>query len=233
MHEDIIVIARVLYWIGCGLSFVSYAVRNMLLLRILAIANCLLIIPYYIFISNMALEPIAMAGIIVIINVVNSYALIKSKKPPILNEVEQELHKNVFSSIDPKSMLKLISIGEWVNSKANEKVIVEGKVNTSIIILFSGGANVYVEDNLVSHLDKYRFCGEMTYVTNSVSASASIIVPTDTKLLKFEFEKLEKLKQTNPKEFADFFSILSFELAHKIKEASKKINTKKSMNQLV
>ena len=62
--------ARGLYWLVCGLSFLIYPVRDRLTLRLLTITNCLLIIPYHFFIGEVSMEPIAMAGVIVIINLI-------------------------------------------------------------------------------------------------------------------------------------------------------------------
>lgn len=213
--------ARALYWLGCGLSFLSYAVRDMLALRILTIANCLLIIPYYIFVGEVSTEPIAMAGVIVVINLFNSYALIRDKRPPKLSDFEAKLHREVFSQMGARQMLKVLATSSRRQAGEGELLIQEGQANREIFLLLDGEAVVMVSGKEAARIGGRRFVGEMTYITGRELATASVELSKPSDYLSFSFEELDRLKSTEPEVYAQFYSFLSIELAEKVGDATR------------
>jgi len=211
---DVEIIVKTMYWLGCMLSFVSYAVRDMLLLRILTIVNCLLIIPYYFHMD--ANDPIWMAGIIVAINIFNVVALNRERQDPVLSDEESRLHKLVFNRMSKRNMLTILKVGDWLEAKAGTVLIDEGGENKSIILILEGEAEVSVNGKRVTTQSAGRFLGEITYVMDIKTASAKVTLLEPSRYLSFNFSALDQLKHDEPGAYEQFLAMLSVELANKV-----------------
>src|ERR1700733_13803817 len=80
----------------------AFALRDVLILRVLALVSDILIIPYYYFQHKPLWPPILWGLAFVIVNGAQIMVLISERRPVILSEKEEELHRVAFASIDKR-----------------------------------------------------------------------------------------------------------------------------------
>ena len=219
---DSITWAFAVYCVGCTLAFLSYAVRDMLLLRIFAIGNCTLIVPYYIFnAKNEVLwAPILMALVVAIINIFNTLVLLRDSRPPRLTPEEAELYQKVFHRMSARAMLKILKGAQLKHAKTDEVLIHEGEYRSEVVLLRTGSAKVFVQDNLVAQLVAGRFVGEMAYIRDQKVSSAQVVLAEASSYLVWQFDVLDRLKVDDFATYSQLFATLSVELAQKVQDSS-------------
>src|ERR1700692_5115015 len=87
----------------------AFALRDVLILRVLALVSDILIIPYYYFQHNPLWPPIFWALAFAIVNGAQIVALMSERRPVILSKKEDELHRVAFASIDKSEFLQMAS----------------------------------------------------------------------------------------------------------------------------
>ena len=111
------------------LTLISFSVRSMLMLRILAISAQLTFIPYCFFQPTPLWTPIAWNLLFLIVNLFNVGKLLLEKRPVIFNPDEEKLYKLAFKTLSPREFLTLLTLGEWRDGEAGEQIIIPDKQN--------------------------------------------------------------------------------------------------------
>src|SRR5258708_27025599 len=80
----------------------AFSVRDVLNLRVLALASDVMIVPYYYFQHKPLWPPIFWGMAFVIVNGVRSVTLILDGRPVILSDRQEQLHRVAFGSVDKR-----------------------------------------------------------------------------------------------------------------------------------
>ena len=194
----------------------SYAVRDIMWLRILTIIAAFCTFPYFFFQDAPLWSALFWQTMFILINAVQLFFLYMERRPVDLTDDQQRLHLMVFRSLKPREMLKLIGFAEWKVLKKGEKIIEQGTVLDKLYLIFQGSVEVKTDGNIKAHLRDGGFMGEMSYITGNPT-SADIVALEDTKYLSWSKSELEHFFQKHPSIKNVIQAILGVDMAEKLK----------------
>jgi Popeye-like protein len=99
------------------LLLVAYSVRDILWLRLFALASSLIAIPYFVLQPKALWAPLSWTIVFVIVNLFQSWRLLNERRPIKLTPSEEEIRKLVFKDLPPRKMLQVLSIGSWMSAE--------------------------------------------------------------------------------------------------------------------
>ncbi|MGK7880870.1 MAG: hypothetical protein AB4060_12320, partial [Crocosphaera sp.] len=102
------------------LTLISFSVRSILALRLLAIGAQLTFIPYCLLQSPPLWIPVLWNLLFMGVNVVNVIILLLERRPVKLNPEEEKLYNLAFKSLSRREFLKVLTWGEWKEGKPEE-----------------------------------------------------------------------------------------------------------------
>src|SRR5580704_13436153 len=116
----------------------GFAVRDFLKLRILLLASDIIVLPYYYLQHKPLWPPIFWGVAFIVVNGMRIVTLILDRRPIVLNDEEEELHRLAFGSVDKRDFLKLASLARWVDFLPGEVIVKKGQQISDAIVLISG-----------------------------------------------------------------------------------------------
>jgi len=109
------------------LTAVSIYVRDMLMLRGLAIVAGLVGIVYnYLILVGPLWLPIFWLSVFIAINTVRIIGIVLDRRSVAFNEEEAKLLETVFKTFLPVELMQLMRIGEWQDAEAGEQLAAQG-----------------------------------------------------------------------------------------------------------
>ena len=155
------------------LYIISYGVRDVLWLRILAVVAMLTLMPYYLYGGGgLQLDCICWQAVFIAINTAWIVFLIRERRPPKMTVDEKRIYDRVFhESCTPRQMLKLLERSETQTVAPNQPVIEKGKEAHKLILIDQGDAVVRVNGKRVAKLGDGDFIAEMNYLSGRRTAA--------------------------------------------------------------
>jgi CRP-like cAMP-binding protein len=193
----------------------AYSVRDILWLRLLAVASSLAAIPYFL------LQPIplwAAFGWSVLftgINILQAWRLLVERRPVKLTAEEDEVRRMVFGDLPPRKVLQVLSIGSWVTAPPGERLIEGGKPVESISLLVHGTAQVAKDGQVLGQLGAGDLVGS-ALLMSGVVADIDALTVTPARLVRWEAATLERFLSANPETRNLFQRHLARDLAGKL-----------------
>ena len=120
------------------LLLIAYSVRDVLWLRVFAVAASLIAIPYYVLQPTMLWEPVAWSVIFAGINLVQSWLIFLERRPVKLTAEEEEVRRLAFQGLPPRKVLQVLSIGSWITEEVGERLIERGKLPDFVSLIIRG-----------------------------------------------------------------------------------------------
>jgi len=199
--------------IGYTFTFLAISIKDVLWLRIvLAVAQILLGIYQWI---EGRVDVVAWNSIFTVINCYHIYRIIDERKPIKVPDEIKDIYKNIFNNFTTKEFVNFWNLGEY--RVANDSQIVEeGKKLDHLILILSGEAYVKKDEQLINTLDRGKFVGEMSLITNE-PASADIVSDVEVKYIMWNQSQLKHFEKTNKDLWIKLHNILSKDLIDKIK----------------
>ena len=105
---------------------VAYSVRDILWLRLFAVAAAVVTIPYYLLLPTMLWAPLGWTVVFALINLLQSLRLFIERRPVKLTAEEEEVRRLLFKDLPPRKVLQVLSIGSWVTAQPGERMIESG-----------------------------------------------------------------------------------------------------------
>lgn len=93
------------------LLLVAYSVRDILRLRLFAVAASLIAIPFYVLQPKTLWAPLAWSAVFAGINLLQSWVLFIERRPIKLTSEKDEVRRLVFRDLPPRKVLQVLSIG--------------------------------------------------------------------------------------------------------------------------
>src|ERR1700746_3907739 len=109
------------------LLLVAYSVRDILWLRLFAVAASLISLPYFILQPEPLWEPIIWSSVFAAINSFQSWRLFVERRPVKLTPEEEEIHRLAVPDLPSRKVLQFLSIGAWTNVEIGERMLERGK----------------------------------------------------------------------------------------------------------
>jgi CRP-like cAMP-binding protein len=187
------------YFIHAGniLLLVAYSVRDILWLRLFAVAAALITIPFFLLQPTPLWAPLAWSAVFATINLVQSLRLFVERRPVKLSVEEEEVRRLALGDLPPRKLLQVLSIGSWITAEVGERFIESGKRINAIWLIVRGKVRVTRGDNELGELVPGHVLGSALLLAGVPSTvDASVVEPV--RAVRWEIEALEPYLAANP-----------------------------------
>jgi len=202
------------------LLLVAYSVRDILWLRLFAVAASLISLPYFIFQPEPLWEPIIWSSVFAAINSFQSWRLFVERRPVKLTPEEEEIHRLAFPDLPSRKVLQILSIGAWTNVEIGERMLEHGKRVETISVIVRGKVRVTKDDRVIGDLVAGHIVGS-ALLLGGVTADVDAVVAEPVRCMRWEVEPLDRYLAANPETRIVLQKYLARDLAGKVLAAGK------------
>jgi Popeye protein conserved region len=202
------------------LLLVAYSVRDILWLRLFAVAASLIAMPYYVLQPTLLWAPLAWSGIFAAINLYQSWRLYLERRPVQLTPEEEEVRRLVFRDLPSRKVLQVLSIGSWATVPTGERLIERGKSVEAILVIVSGKVRVTRDERVLGDLVVGNFVGSALLLSGApADMDATVVEPV--RAVRWEVGTLERYLSANPETRIVMQRHLARDLAGKLERLDK------------
>ena len=202
------------------LLLVAYSVRDILWLRLFAVAASLIALPYFILQPEPLWEPIIWSCVFAAINSFQSWRLFVERRPVKLTPEEEEIRRLAFPDLPSRKVLQILSIGAWTNVEIGERMLERGKRAEAISVIVRGKVRVTRDDRVFGELVAGHIVGS-ALLLSGVTADADAVVVEPVRCMRWEVEPLDRYLAANPETRIVLQKYLARDLARKVLAAGK------------
>jgi CRP-like cAMP-binding protein len=195
----------------------AFSVRDVLKLRILSLASDVMILPYYYFQHKPLWPPIFWGAAFIIVNGVRIVTLTLDRRPVILSDKEEELHRVAFGSIDKRDFLKMASLARWVDFSPGEVIVKKGHHISDAIVLISGETEAVLSGKTILAHRPGQLIGNVSAYSGLVSP-VDVVARGPARLATWDLEHMREFTESRPELRAKLLQIMSADLAAKLHE---------------
>lgn len=211
-------VANVLY-------VVCYLVKDVLLLRILAVAAMLAIIPYYwLHHSNGPMfEPLVWNGVFMAINVFWIVMIFRERQPPRLTEDEKDLYETTFRKVcSERDMLRILELAQWKEAAKGDLIIKANTESNLLMLIHSGKASVRVEGKRIAQLSAGDLGAEMSFITGQ-KTNADVIADGPLRYIVWTRGDLLSLFDQRPELRNAVYQLIGHDLVAKLSSTHSRV----------
>lgn len=202
------------------LLFLAYSVRDILWLRLLALASALMAIPYFVLQPVPLWAPLGWSAVFAAINLFQSWRLFLERRPVKLTAEEEEVRRLVFRDLSPRKVLQVLSIGSWTMVEPGERFIEHGKRAEAISLIVRGKVRVTRNDRFLGELVAGNLVGS-ALLLSGVPADIDAVATEGVRAVRWEGETLQRYLNANPETRIAMQQHLARDLAGKVDLLSK------------
>ena len=202
------------------LLLVAYSVRDILWLRLFAVAASLISLPYFVLQPEPLWEPIIWSGVFAAINSFQSWRLFVERRPVKLTPEEEEIRRLVFPDLPSRKVLQILSIGAWTTVEIGERMLERGKSVEAISVIVRGKVLVTRDDRVFGELAAGDIVGS-ALLLSGVTADVDAIVVETVRCVRWEAAPLDRYLAANPETRIVLQKYLARDLAGKLLTAAK------------
>jgi len=202
------------------LLLVAYSVRDILWLRLFAVASALIAIPYFVLQPAPLWAPLAWSAVFAGINSYQSWRLYLERRPVKLTPEEEEVRRMVFRDLAPRKVLQVLSIGAWISVQTGERLIESGKALEALPLIVRGKVKVSKGESVVAELGAGDYVGSAMLLTGA-AAEVDAVAMEPVRAVRWEVATLQKYLAANPETRIVMQSHLARELAGKLERMAK------------
>jgi CRP-like cAMP-binding protein len=186
------------YFIHAGnvLLLVAYSVRDILWLRLFAVAAALITIPFFVLQPTPLWEPIVWSAIFATINLLQSLRLFIERRPVKLSAEEEEVQQ-LLAALPPRKVLQVLSIGSWITAKVGERFIESGKRVEALWLIVRGKVQVTSGERVLGELGAGELVGS-ALLLSGVPANIDASPAEPVRAVRWEIEPLQKYLAADP-----------------------------------
>ena len=179
------------------LLLVAYSVRDILWLRLFAVAAALIAIPYFALHSTPLWEPLGWTAVFAAINGFQSWRLFVERRPVKLTPEEEDVRQLVFRDLPPRKVLQVLSIGSWTTMETGEPLIESGKRIEAVSLLVRGKVQVTRGGSTLGELVKGDLVGS-ALLLSGVPADVDAVAVEPVRAMRWDVVTLERYLTANP-----------------------------------
>ncbi|ELS01693.1 hypothetical protein Xen7305DRAFT_00013980 [Xenococcus sp. PCC 7305] len=198
------------------LTLISFSVRSILTLRILAIGAQLTFIPYCFFQPTPLWTPIAWNLLFMGVNIFNVIKLLLEKRPVILSSDEEKLYNLAFQTLSPREFLALLTVGEWRDGEPGEQIIIPGQQSSNVSILCRGEAIAFLENQELIKIPEGKLLGPTSILVGEPT-NIEIKLSTPSRYIRWSVVQLRQFTDKRPAIREKLQSIVSRDLANSVR----------------
>jgi cyclic nucleotide-binding protein len=197
------------------LLLVAYSVRDVLWLRLFAVAASVIAIPFYVMQPVVLWAPLAWSVVFAGINLFQSWLLFMERRPIKLTGEEEEIRQIAFQDLPPKKVLQVLSIGSWITVPAGEYLIERGKIPESVSLILRGKVRISKDGRVLGDLIAGNVVGS-ALILNGIPANVDAVTVEPLRAMRWEIGTLQKYLSANPETRTVMQRHLARDLAGKI-----------------
>ena len=179
------------------LLLVAYSVRDVLWLRLFAVAASLIAIPFYVLQPTVLWAPLAWSGIFAAINLFQSWLLILERRPVKLTPEEEEIRRLAFQDLPLRKVLRVLSLGSWVTVPVGERVIEQEKLPDCISLIVRGKVRITKDERVLGELVAGDLIGS-ALILNGIPANVNGLTVEPVRAMSWRIETLKKYLSSDP-----------------------------------
>jgi hypothetical protein len=202
------------------LLLVAYSVRDILWLRLFAVAASLISLPYFILQPEPLWEPIIWSGVFAAINSFQSWRLFMERRPVRLTPEEEEIRSLVFPDLPSRKVLQILGLGAWGTVEIGERMLERGKSVDAIAVIVRGKVRVTRDNRVLGEFVAGHIVGSALLVSG-VTSDVDAVVVEPVRCMRWEVEPLERYLAANPETRIVLQKHLARDLAGKMVAAAK------------
>jgi Popeye protein conserved region len=191
------------------LLLIAYSVRDVLWLRLFAVAASLIAIPYYVLQPTMLWPPLAWSVVFAGINLFQSWLLFIERRPIKLTAEEEDIRRLAFQGLPPRKVLQVLSIGSWVTADVGERLIEQGKLPDSVSLIVRGKVRVTKDGLVLGDLIPGDFVGS-ALILSGIPSNVEALAVEPLRAMRWQIATLEKYLNMNP----ETRNVMQRQLAH-------------------
>ena len=197
------------------LLLVAYSVRDVLWLRLFAVAASLIAIPFYVLQPTVLWAPLAWSVVFAGINLFQSWLLILERRPVKLTPEEEGIRRLAFQDLPPRKVIQVLSIGSWITIDVGERLIESGKLPAQISLIVHGKVRITKDGRVLGQLRAGDLVGS-ALILSGLAANVDAVVEEPIRAMRWEIETLKKYLSANPETRTIMQRHLARDLAGKI-----------------
>ena len=203
------------------LTAVSFLLRDILLLRSLAVVSALVGVSYnYFATGGPQWIPIFWLSLFAMINACRIIGIFREKLAINFNEEEKELYETIFQKFNPIEFMKLLRCAEWKNIKAGTPIAIEGESIDGIFLLYNGEVSIVRARKEIGKSRDGAMIGEMSFIQGQdVPASATVTTTQTCRCVFWPKAELRGLLRRNPTIDVALNQVFTVDLAKKLKNS--------------
>jgi hypothetical protein len=201
------------------LLIAAYSVRDILWLRVLAVASSVAAMPYFLLQPTPLWAAFGWSVIFTGINIFQTWCLIVERRPVKLSAEEEEVRRLVFRDLPTKKVLQVIGLGAWASGSPGEKLIERGKPLESLALIVRGRVQMSQEGRGLGELGPGEIVGSALLLSGA-PAEFDAVTAEATRTIRWNAGTLDKYLDANPETRNLFQRHLARDLAGKVERLS-------------
>jgi CRP-like cAMP-binding protein len=197
------------------LLLVAYSVRDILWLRLFAVAASVVSIPYFLLQPTALWAPLGWTIGFAGINLLQSWRLFMERQPVKLTAEEEEIRRLAFRDLPPRKVLQVLSIGSWVTVQPGERMIESGTAPDAVSLIVSGTVRVTRDGDVFGVLGAGQLVGS-ALILSGVQADVDAVAEAPVRAMRWNVRTLERYLNANPDTRAAMQRHLARDLAVKV-----------------
>ena len=197
------------------LLLIAYSVRDVLWLRLFAVAASLIAIPFYVIQPTVLWAPLAWSVVFAAINLFQSWLLFLERRPVKLSAEEEEIRRLAFQGLPPRKVLQVLGIGSWTTADAGERLIERGKLPESIYLIVRGKVRITKDGQILGELIAGELVGS-ALILNGIPSNVDAVTVEPVRAMRWQIQTLTKYLSADPETRTVMQRHLAHDLAGKI-----------------
>jgi CRP-like cAMP-binding protein len=199
---------------------IGYSVRDILWLRLLAVASNLIAIPFFALQTTPLHTPIIWCALFAAINLFQSIRLVAERRVIQLTPEEERVRRLAFPDLPPRKVLELLGLGVWTAKRTGERLIESGKSLETISLVVQGKVRIARGERILGDLVPGNFVGS-ALLMSGVRSDVDAVAIEPVRALSWQVTTLESYLNINPETRIAVLKHLSRDLSEKIGLLSK------------
>jgi len=197
------------------LLLAAYSVRDILWLRLFAVASSTIAMPYFLFQPTPLWAAFGWSVVFTLINVYQCWRLSRERRPVQLSAEEDEVRRLVFPDLPPREVLRVINLGFWANLAIGERLIERGKSVDAISLIVRGRVQMTMEGRVLGEIARGGIVGS-SLALSGATAEVDAVTVEPARTLRWDVPTLNRYLDSKPETRNVFQRHLARDLAGKI-----------------
>src|SRR3954451_13520827 len=187
------------YFLHAGniLLLIAYSVRDILWLRLFALASSLIAMPYFLHQPTPLWAALGWTVLFSVINLYQSWRLYAERRPVKLTPEEDRVRQLVFQDLPPRKFLQVLSIGSWTDVQIGEQLQTCGRSVDAISLIVRGKVKVSNNNRILGELGEGDIVGSALLLSGA-PADVDALVVEPVRSMPWETGPLDRYLAANP-----------------------------------